>query len=150
MKKKTIIIVVLHVIALHNLMGEADDKNWKMPHVTGKDLASTYDKLGKVLASKALSETPKIFVGLPHPRWYPDLLVSEQKKSKIFKEYGFLFYSRLSRLTLSDNSVIVDLIKDASTYKRFGGFKKCGGYHPDFTLHYLKDGESVVTDLFRV
>lgn len=54
------------------------------------------------------------------------------KKSQ--ERHGFYFYTETLPLKPDDAKQLKDILSDERSFKPFFGPKKCGGYHPDYSV----------------
>ncbi len=85
---------------------------------------------------KALEEAEASMVtvheGLPHQMFESDLLDAESKRKDTEKIGSFRFYTPAVAATSPD--VLKHLLSSSDSIQVFVGEKKCGGFHPDYTV----------------
>ena len=86
----------------------------------------------------------EVFEGLPHQLWEADQLKKEKETKPKIELHGFPFYKNQMVVKDDDRKKLTELIWDRKSNRPFGGFKLCGGFHPDFLVRFTK-GESVVS-----
>ncbi len=52
----------------------------------------------------------------------------------IVRRFGFLFHQTPLEIEAEDRKELKALVKDPKSFVKFGGFKLCGGFHPDFSI----------------
>jgi hypothetical protein len=92
-----------------------------------KPLADAIAKAGKVV----------LYEGLPG-EWSTD----KPREEKTVQLHGYTLYEK--QLVLSDETAkkLTALFCAEATFKKWGGLKKCGGFHPDFCVEW-RNGEDV-------
>lgn len=86
-----------------------------------------------------------LFEGLPHQMFERESRASELKTKETIQLHGFPFYKRALPLSAEDAGALRSLLSNAETYEAFGGEKRCGGFHPDYSIAWEKGGQ-----MFRV
>ena len=84
-----------------------------------------------------------LYEGLPHQTWNYDDLQSELKNKKTVTRYAFPFYQKANVISDADADKVRELVQKQNSFRKFGGYKLCGGYHPDFSLIW-QDGETEI------
>ncbi|GAA5495978.1 hypothetical protein Rhal01_02159 [Rubritalea halochordaticola] len=76
--------------------------------------------------------------GLPHQLWDKELLAAELKKQKHEMRQGFAFYvpAQSSNIVPEDRKQLLAILADPESYEPYSGPKRCGGYHPDFSVEF--------------
>ncbi len=92
----------------------------------------------KLLAVKNVAKANKVvlYEGLPHQFFEKNLLTEELKSKKTVRVQGFPFYTETLRLKDRDLKELTELFTDIKSFKPFSGYKKCGGFHPDYCLEW--------------
>lgn len=83
-----------------------------------------------------IAKTDKVvlYEGLPHQLFERDLLEQELKTKKTVRFQGFPFYAKPLMLKDADVKALKKLITTKSSFGPWKGYKKCGGFHPDYCL----------------
>lgn len=81
--------------------------------------------------------------GLPHPRTERDVFDKEMKSAKHVLVAGHAFYANVIEPDAADVVTLQSVMTDASGIKPTLGVKFCGGFHPDWLVHFEADGNSV-------
>lgn len=101
-----------------------------------------FDKNIKPLtAGIAGSKKVVLYEGLPHQFWERDILAKEMKEKKTVRLHDFPFYAEPIALKEEDAKYLTEVYGKAETFSRYRGPKKCGGYHPDWSIEW-KDGDA--------
>lgn len=66
---------------------------------------------------------------------------NDEAEGKTHWRFGYLFYDIPHQLTPEKLNELRLILRNPNTFEKFGGFKACGGFHPDFSLHW-KNGET--------
>lgn len=94
--------------------------------------------------SKLEKTTMRLYEGLPHPEWEWQLFETESQKSGVIERGGHLFYEQFQDLDEESSSALQTLLLKADSYeRRVASLKGCGGFHPDYDVVFLKEGEEV-------
>ena len=79
-----------------------------------------------------------VYEGLPHQTKEKSLMESELAKSEVIRIHGYPFY--LPKARAKKESELKKLLGDPRTYGKYTGPKTCGGYHPDYAVHWMENG----------
>jgi hypothetical protein len=83
-----------------------------------------------------------VYEGLPHQGYYPDLVAQELKSKDTIKIDNYAFYREPLELKVDDLNKLHSLLADSATLADWIGEKKCGGFHPDYCVESVTNGES--------
>ena len=97
--------------------------------------------------SKAIGQTStlELFEGLPHQSWEGELLKSELANKKTVTIHDFPFYQKPQKISDKDAATLRALCLGKKSFEPFGGYKLCGGFHPDWCLRWTEG--TTVTDI---
>lgn len=132
--KKVFWILVL--MALAGCMSE--------PEITLEDLSRKETSLGDITPFfEAISgaESVTVYEGLPHPLWESKLHDSELKRPDLIRIEGYSFYAKPLNLSAEENQKLTEISLRKDAHLVHGGFKQCGGYHPDYVIIWEKRGK---------
>lgn len=89
--------------------------------------------------AEAIGKADKVvlFEGLPHQGNETKLLKEELEKKKTVQIAGYPFYAETLDLKDGHGKKLTDLTAGKDTFRKFGGEKKCGGYHPDYAVEFV-------------
>ncbi|HJZ58011.1 MAG TPA: hypothetical protein VKE74_23840 [Gemmataceae bacterium] len=121
-----LIPVALGVLLLVALAPAEDKKETDTNFANYKPLAEAIAKADKVV----------LFEGLPHPAHEKALLDAELKAKKTISDHGFAFYAEPLELKPADAKTLIALFSDPESFRQWRGYKKCGGFHPDYMVEY--------------
>ena len=85
------------------------------------------------------SKTVEVYEGLPHQMFERGLLEREMERDDVKQIDGFPFYTPA---VAAEGRVLQELkvlISDEKTYLKYSGEKKCGGFHPDYTVQWRRE-----------
>lgn len=90
------------------------------------------------LLSEKVGKADKVvlYEGLPHQRSERKLLAAELETKETVQHHGFPFYAEPVKLKEEDAEQLTKLFTDADSFEPFGGYKKCGGFHPDYCIEW--------------
>ena len=80
-----------------------------------------------------------LFKGLPH-QGYPKKLQSALSKGLHDYRFDFPFYSKP---VSCDKTQLLKFIKRKDIFTYWGGFKNCGGFHPDYSMVWKTDNSEI-------
>lgn len=84
----------------------------------------------------ARAERVVLYEGLPHQFFERDLLACELATKKTVRLHGFPFYAEVLPLKEADAKELTRLFTDVRSFQPFSGYKKCGGFHPDYAIEW--------------
>ena len=82
-----------------------------------------------------------VYEGLPHPMYEEEAFREELRTKETTEFLGFPFYREPLDLKPEDVEALCEALGDGSTYKTYGGEKKCGGFHPDYAVEWSVEGK---------
>ena len=139
MKYPTITIIVLQLLFLPVVV--AGDS----PEIA--KIRNTYKKLPQLIEVIKGEATLTLFEGLPHQKWEPVQLKAELASKDTVKQHKFSFYKRPNKVSKADEAAIRKLCLNKVSFRPFIGFKACGGFHPDYSLHWTSGNQTVELQL---
>src|SRR5262245_6972052 len=83
-----------------------------------------------------------LYEGLPHQEYEGEELEKERKSKKTISFNGFPFYSEPLDLKAADAKKLTNLYCDPSSFRAWKGYKRCGGFHPDYCIEWRKGKET--------
>jgi hypothetical protein len=113
-------------------------------HLSEKKSAYVEEDPAPISASDALratalgAETFKIYEGLPR-FWTDEDLKKELKRKDTTRIASHSFYT--PSVTFHDPEPLRKYIASPSSMRVFGGEKECGGFHPNYAVHWEKEGK---------
>jgi hypothetical protein len=69
--------------------------------------------------------------GLPHQAWEREVFERELLRDDVARVAGWPFYRDPLPLGDETATALEQLVGDPSCFTRWGGAKRCGGFHPD-------------------
>lgn len=96
-----------------------------------------FSVLPKLAEAIAKADKVVLFEGLPHQGNEPELLKKELADKKTVQIAGYPFYAETLELKDGHGKKLTELTAGKDTFDKFGGEKKCGGYHPDYAVEFL-------------
>ena len=106
------------------------------------EIRASFKKLSRVIDSLDSGAQLEIYRGIPRGKFYE---VEEAVGSgndghkRYIRRYGAFFYSQAEVPERSDAKKLLAMVKNPQSFRKFGGFKLCGGFHPNFALVWTKD-----------
>ena len=79
--------------------------------------------------------------GLPHGMFEHELLETERRSKPVRESHGHPFYEPPLVPTADDARRLTQLLSDPATLERVFLEKKCGGFHPDYAVEWVRGGE---------
>lgn len=101
-----------------------------------KETDTNFDNLAPLAKGVATADKVVLYEGLPHPVFEKKLLDAETKEKKTFEDHGFRFYAAPLDLKPADAKALTALFTAEGSFTKFGGEKKCGGFHPDYLVEW--------------
>jgi hypothetical protein len=108
-----------------------------------KGYQDSFSRLPQFTEAAQQFEHLELIEGLPHQAWNRELLKKEINEKSTFKLHDFWFYKRPLIITPEDEKELRNILSDQKTYQVFGGFKFCGGFHPDYCVKVKDKGETI-------
>ena len=97
-------------------------------------------KLAKVIRGQT---SLTLYEGLPHQVWEQEGLKKELEEKETVKQHKFHFYKKANKVSKDDEAALRKLCCGKGAFRPYQGPKACGGFHPDFSLHW-SDGKETV------
>ena len=94
-------------------------------------ISSTFDNAGLYSDVAAKAESFTVLIGLPHQTWEAEEFEREKKNNRTVDGQ---FYTDEFRVGESDAVVLRNLLGSGKLFKRWTGWKACGGFHADYRL----------------
>ena len=98
------------------------------------------DASSKIRQAIAGATTVTIYEGLPHQMFEHDLLAAESKRKDTEKIGAFRFYTPAIAAVAPE--VLKRILSSSDTIQVFSGEKRCGGFHPDYTVQWTSEDGS--------
>lgn len=99
------------------------------------------DATAKIRTSLAGAQEVFVYEGLPHQMIERELLKKEKQRDDTTVIGGFPFYTPKVLAKKDVTQKLRDVLASAESYEEFSGEKRCGGFHPDYAVHWV-EGES--------
>jgi hypothetical protein len=93
-----------------------------------------YDRIQETVAKVATNGPAVVFEGLPHQNREKTLLAEKIASKNCLLRHHFWFYGTPIPLALEHEKALRELLKNRSSFLAYIGAKKCGGYHPDYSI----------------
>ncbi len=106
------------------------------------EIRASFKKLSRVIDSLDAGAQLEIYRGIPRGKFseVEEALGSGNDGDKRYiRRYGAFFYSQAEVPEGNDAKQLLALVKNPQSFRKFGGFKLCGGFHPNFALVWTKD-----------
>lgn len=87
--------------------------------------------------------TVTVYEGLPHQANEKAALDAELKAKKTVPRHGFPFYAEPLVVSADERKALTALTADPKSVQKFGGPKKCGGFHPDYLVEWGTGDDAV-------
>ena len=87
--------------------------------------------------------TLTLYEGLPHSGWEKEVYASELEHKNTVTRHGFAFYEATLPVSDEDVAALRLLVQNREIFMDWRGDKACGGYHPDYSLVWENEGESI-------
>jgi len=107
-----------------------------------RETDSTFANLKPLTEALARAEKVTLFEGLPHQFHEKDRLEAELKVKKTITHHGFPFYAEPLPLKADEAKALRTLAASEKSYQAWAGYKKCGGFHPDYLVEVSVGKES--------
>lgn len=107
-----------------------------------KGTDTNFDNLKPLVEGIRKADKVTLYEGLPHPFEEKRLLEKELKEKKTVMLHGFAFYAQVIGPKEADAKKLAELFGTDGSFVKFGGPKKCGGFHPDWAIEW-KAGDDV-------
>ncbi len=104
--------------------------------VSDKARANSFSSLEKILQQITDEASLAIFEGLPHQDSQSKLYKRELKSKPAVTRYGYSFYEPSVAVSGKEKDQLLKLLKKPGAFRKYGGRKFCGGFHPDYSLHW--------------
>lgn len=88
----------------------------------------------KIRQEMAKATTVNIYEGLPHQMFERDLLAAESKRKDTEKIGSYRFYT--PAVAAKNPEIINRILSSSDTIQVFRGEKRCGEFHPDYTVQW--------------
>lgn len=148
MKQRQMIIIVLLISVLEARAIEVPESSNKQvigftPRLKKQaEIRDSFKKLSRVVNSLDSGAQLEIYRGIPRAKVsdVEDALGSRNAgHNRYIRRYGHAFYSQAVVAERNDAEKLLAIVKDPQSFRKFGGFKLCGGFHPNFALVWTKD-----------
>ena len=106
-------------------------------------IRATFKEMPKVQNLLKGATTMVLFEGLPHPGWEKKKLEAELLRKETVKQHGFDFYKTPNKVTNEDVKALWKICLNKDSFRPYYGPKVCGGYHPDYSLHWANGKDTV-------
>ena len=106
------------------------------------EIRASFKKLSRLIGSLDSGAKLEIYRGIPRGKFFEveEALGSGNDGHKRYiRRYGAFFYSQAEVPERNDVKELLAMVKNPQSFRRFGGFKLCGGFHPNFALVWTKD-----------
>ena len=135
------------LVFFHALPSFAEDAvtevGYKPTLVKEKKIKASFVNLKPMVRTVGEDSKFALYEGLPLLNGDPEELDPKLDPKKIVKRFGFNFYNTPNKVEAEDIKNLKSLIKAPKSFKKFGGFKFCGGFHPDYSLVWGTGDEAV-------
>jgi len=106
------------------------------------EIRASFKKLSRVIDSLDSGAQLEIYRGIPRGKFFEveEALGSGNDGHKRYvRRYGAFFYSQAEVPERNDVEELLAMVKNPQSFRKFGGFKLCGGFHPNFAMVWTKD-----------
>jgi hypothetical protein len=83
-----------------------------------------------------------LYEGLPHQSFEKQSLEKELETKPFVKVHGYPFYTKTLNVSDRDMESLRTILSTEASYEPFSGEKRCGGFHPDYTVEWGTGPES--------
>jgi hypothetical protein len=101
-----------------------------------KETDTDFKNLQPLAEAIAKADKVTLYEGLPHQVWEKELLDQELKEKQTVTDHGFPFYAGPLDLKPDDAKKLTALAADAKSFQKWSGYKRCGGFHPDYMVEW--------------
>ena len=129
--KSLILGAIILFVASCSLPGE-----FVFPEVA--KIQATYKEFPKLAEAIRGASDLTLYEGLPHQMFEKEQLELELKAKETVIQNEFPFYKRPNPVSKADKKLLREICVNAKSFRPFSGFKGCGGFHPDYSLHWLE------------
>ncbi|HEX7181684.1 MAG TPA: hypothetical protein VF756_07565 [Thermoanaerobaculia bacterium] len=141
MNRRILFYCVLGALACYGSDNTRTDSNSTVSeHTASENMVSDLPQFKSIADGIRSAATADLYEGLPHQLFEHDAFNNELATKKIVQLHGFLFYEHPLAIGAEDVERLRQLSAAPESYRRYGGPKPCGGFHPDYALVW-KDGE---------
>jgi len=88
-----------------------------------------------------------VYEGLPHQMHERELRQHELASGNVVRMEGVPFYAAEIAPTSEDAATLARIVSDPASFAPYGGYKSCGGFHPDFLVEWRTGPEGTPTRL---
>ncbi len=99
-----------------------------VPVKAGEDLRASVAAAGRI----------DVYEGLPHQTKEVELLQREVARQDVIRIHGYPFYTPAVPAMAQES--LRQLLADPRSYAVYSGPKTCGGFHPDYAVHWEAGG----------
>ena len=106
------------------------------------EIHASFKKLSRVIDSLDSGGELEIYRGIPRgkSREVEEALANGNAGQKRYiRRYGAFFYSQAEVPKSNESERILAMVKDPACFRKFGSYKLCGAFHPNFALVWTKD-----------
>ena len=100
----------------------------------------SFAEVSRLLRLVPHDAAPQVYEGLPHQSQQRKTFTVELTKSPVIR-HSFWFYRLALPVEVEHQAILARLLSEPSSFRKFSGPKKCGGYHPDYAVVW-KIGEA--------
>jgi hypothetical protein len=101
-----------------------------------KETDITFTNLTKFVQAVSKADKVVLYEGLPHQIFEAKELEKEKADKKVVTLHGFPFYAETLDLKADDAKALSTLYTADGSFKQWQGYKRCGGFHPDYALEW--------------
>jgi hypothetical protein len=131
------LLLYLNIILLAGCASKPERPSPALPPPEDRSLPD----LTPFLSAVAKANHVAVYEGLPHQAWDRELYAVEVKRTDIVWFEGYPFYATPLAVPEYELKSITEIALDRGGHLPFGGYKLCGGYHPDYAVIWSNAGE---------
>lgn len=96
----------------------------------------------KFFAAVGEAKAVAVYEGLPRATGAGARYEQEAKRPDLIHFEGYLFYAQPLAVPPAEKRKLTDIVMRPDAHQPFGGYKLCGGYHPDYAIVWTVEGET--------
>ncbi len=100
-----------------------------------RDVNTNYDNYSALVAGIGRATKVVLYEGLPH-QWSEEPAFQQEIRKPHVVLHEYPFYTELLELKPEDAYELVQTVTNVANFTPWAGYKKCGGYHPDYALEW--------------
>lgn len=148
-KNSVLSFLFTSILSLYSVYAEEKkiDIGHKPKLVELKEIAASFSQLNDILHSIKPDTTFTLYQGVSRQLKKPANTELAPKNTETINRYGYTFYLAPIKIEDKDKLALTTLIHNQKSFTKFSGYKKCGGFHPDFSLIWGEQADKIELQL---